>query len=248
MDNILYNILYSLNDKLDKNDVGSINFTLAQYFIKNLREIPEANIYSVAEECNVSRASIRRFAKSMGFDNFAHMKSMVKDHLSEVEVIPDKNYRELLTGDLIRIVNELDDRMNTHEIDVICKRIKDSKKMYIFTSRTGMSNARDFQIQLASRGKLSYIITDNLKMLNDIAVKDYVMVLSVSGMFAESIEKYMSKVNCTKDLITVNRIHDFEKTYSNTYYMSHLDHSKNPDIYRAYGLHYFLDIIQNHYK
>src|SRR5699024_4050638 len=107
MDNILYNLLYSLNAKLDKNNIGSINFILSKYFIQNLYLIPESNIYQIAEDCNVSRASIRRFSKSLGFENFAHMKRLIRNHSPQNEIISDKNYRELLTGNLIRIANEL---------------------------------------------------------------------------------------------------------------------------------------------
>ncbi len=250
MDNILYNLLYSLNAKLDKNDIGSIDFILSKYFIQNLYLIPESNIYQIAEDCNVSRASIRRFSKSLGFENFAHMKRLIRNHSPQNEIISDKNYRELLTGNLIRIANELDERMDTHEIDVICNRIKNSDDLFIFASKTSMSNARDFQIELASKGKLAYIIDDVVgsnPMLNKIKKDDYVITLSITGLFAKSIKDSLKPFECTNDLITVNRIEDFSDFYTNVYYMSHLDHSKNPDIYRAYGLHYFLDIIQNHF-
>lgn len=250
MDNILYNLLYSLNLKLDKNDIGSIDFILSKYFIQNLYQIPESNIYQIAEDCNVSRASIRRFSKSLGFDNFAHMKNLVRNHSPKNEIISDKNYRELLTGNLIRIAKELDERMDTHEIDVICNRIKDSNNLFIFASKTSMSNAKDFQIELASKGKLSYIISDvvvDKQMLNNIKKNDYIITLSITGLFAKFIKDTFDPFECANDLITVNRIEDYSDFYSNVYYMSHLDHSKNPDIYRAYGLHYFLDIIQNHF-
>lgn len=251
MDNILYNLLYSLNDELDKNDTGSVNFVLSRYFIENFEAIPNANIYQMAEDCNVSRASIRRFSQGMGFENFADMKKTIKNHLPENNNIPDKNYRELLTGNLIRIVSELDERMNTHEIDVICDRISKAKKMIILTSRTSMSNAKDFQIELASKGKLSYIISDDSldsMIFDDFEKSDYIITLSVSGLFAKSVSEKMCQIDCNKDLITVNRIIDFGNSFSHVYYMSHLDHSTNPDVYRAYGLHYFLDIIQNHYS
>lgn len=250
MDNILYNLLYSLNDELDKNDTGSVNFVLARYFIKNFERIPESNIYQMAEDCNVSRASIRRFSIAMGFENFAEMKKVIGRHLPKVISIPDKNYRELLTGNLIRIANELDERMNTHEIDVICNRIKQAKKVVILASRTSMSNAKDFQIELASKGKLTYIVSDdsiNSMIFNDFESNDYVITLSVSGLFAQSVSAKLKQIHCIKDLITVNRLDDFSTVFDHVYFMSHLDHSTNPDIYRAYGLHYFLDIIQNHF-
>lgn len=251
MDNNLYGILYSLNSKLNKNDVGSIDFILAQFFIKNFNNMPDLNIYQIAEDCSVSRASIRRFAKSLGFENFADMKENVKKYLSPNISIPDKNYRELLTGNLIRIANELDERMNTHEIDVICNRIRESRRLFIYVSKASISNANDFQIELASKGKVSYIISDispKQPIIQEINEDDYIITLSVSGVFAQNIIKINNKSKCMNDLITVNRIDDFSGYFTHVYYMSHLDHSTSPDIYRAYGLRYFLDIIQNHYK
>jgi len=251
MNNNLYGILYSLNSKLDNNDIGSIEFTLAQFFITNFKNIPDENIYQIAEDCNVSRASIRRFSKSLGFENFANMKESVKKYLSPKTSIPDKNYRELLTGNLIMIANELDERMNTHEIDVICNRIRNSHRLFIFVSKASISSAKDFQIELANKGKISYIISEispNQSIIKEISKDDYIITLSISGVFAKNVIKSNSIFDCTNDLITINRISDFSNYFTHVYYMSHLDHSNSPDIYRAYGLRYFLDIIQNHFE
>ncbi|AYJ43060.1 MurR/RpiR family transcriptional regulator [Lactiplantibacillus pentosus] len=249
MDNTLYNILYKLSNELDTKDPESTNFILSAYLLKNFATISEVSIYDIAAECNVSRSTIRRFAKQIGFENFAVLKKLIKQYHHPVEQVSDKKYREMLTNSLINIANELDERMDTHEVDVICERIRRAENVYIFTSEPSISSARDFQVNLASKGYISYVITDFSEyntILNQISHKDYVLTLSVSGMFARTIDSVIARLTCILDLITANRIFDYEKDYSHVYYMSHLDYSKNPEIYRSYGLHYFLDIIQNH--
>ncbi|ETY72702.1 hypothetical protein LFAB_16250 [Lactiplantibacillus fabifermentans T30PCM01] len=249
MNNGLYNLLYKLSNELDTNNPASINFVLSEYLLNNFARIPTLSIYDIAAECNVSRSTIRRFAKQMGFENFAVFKKLVKQHFKPKETIPDKNYRETLTNNLINIANELDERMDTHEVDVICNRIRQANKVYIYTPEPSISSARDFQVSLASKGQVSYVVTDfspENSILQSLTKQDYILTLSVSGMFAKIIDPIMKKCPCTCDLVTANRIWDYESTYSHIYYMSHLDHAKNPEIYRSYGLHYFLDIIQNH--
>ncbi|MDF2312870.1 hypothetical protein [Lactiplantibacillus pentosus] len=63
MDNTLYNILYKLSNELDTKDPESTNFILSAYLLKNFATISEVSIYDIAAECNVSRSTIRRFAK-----------------------------------------------------------------------------------------------------------------------------------------------------------------------------------------
>lgn len=249
MNNGLYNLLYKLSNELDTNNPASINFVLSEYLLNNFARIPVLSIYDIAEECNVSRSTIRRFAKQMGFENFAVFKKLVKQHFQPAETIPDKNYRETLTNNLINVARELDERMDTHEVDVICNRIRQANKVYIFTPEPSISSARDFQVNLVGKGNLSYVVTDfssDNPIIRNISAQDYVLTLSVSGMFARIIDPVMNECQCIHDLITANRIWDYESSYSHVYYMSHLDHAKNPEIYRSYGLHYFLDIIQNH--
>src|SRR5699024_11344693 len=110
-------------------------------------------------------------------------------------------------------------------IDVICNRIKNSDDLFIFASKTSMSNARDFQIELASKGKLAYIIDDVVgsnPMLNKIKKDDYVITLSITGLFAKSIKDSLKPFECTNDLITVNRIEDFSDFYRSEEHTSEL--------------------------
>lgn len=74
MDNNRLNFIYKLNHIVNENEVGTVEFELAKFFLENFKSVTRWNIYQIAEEQHVSRASIRRFAKQLGYENFLDMK------------------------------------------------------------------------------------------------------------------------------------------------------------------------------
>lgn len=251
MDNEQYSILYNLNSIVNQSDDVDVDSILAKYFLCHYQKAQEFNIYDIAASCHVSRASIRRFAIKMGYTNFLSLKKSMIAHKSEPRRIDDNYYRRMLTNNIISIVTELNKRMDTTEVDVMVQRYQCAKSLYILASGPSVSVAHDFQVSLSAKGCLCYVISDPIvnmdNIIKKVSQKDVLLTLSISGSFALRTMKFVQKLSATKDLVTVNRIDNFESTYDHIYYMSHLDHSSEANEYRSYGLHYLLDILKNHY-
>ena len=58
MDNNRLNFIYKLNHIVNENEVGTVEFELAKFFLDNFKSVARWNIYQIAEEKHVSRASI----------------------------------------------------------------------------------------------------------------------------------------------------------------------------------------------
>ncbi len=243
--------LLSLCTIINEGKIGDSSFSLAKYFLEHLSDIPTLNIYQVADECNVSRASVRRFARSIGFANFFDMKRKILSNFNQPETVEDGNYREQLTQKIIAMTRELNKRMDTTEVTQICQRIHLAKSLTILTGSDTFSAALDFQLKLIKKGKISFILSDtNLddEIIATFSQRDYLIIISLSGVLADSLNSIIRELNCTKDLITMNRQTNFSSLYDHVYFLSHTDHSNDQDsVYLSYGMHYFLDIIQNNY-
>lgn len=244
-----YNLFYALN-RLINNTEESVDTILAKYFLENYFKAKDFNIYAIAADCHVSRSSIRRFAENLGYQNFQNLKKNMIDNCKQLPSIDDQKYRALLTNTIVNIAEELDHRMDTDQVDVICECIRRSHNFYIVCSGASLSAVKDFQVRLAAKNKVSRIINGEEKLAylkNILTDQDCILIISVSGISAVDLQNYFKEIGAEKILITANRIASFEEDYSKVYYMSHLDHSHNPDLYRKYGLSYLLDILVNHY-
>lgn len=248
MDDKKYNLLYVLN-RLVNDENTDVNATLARYFITNFYKAKDFNIYDIATECDVSRSSIRRFAKELGYVNFWTLKRLMIEEGKQPIRIPNDKYREDLTNNIDSIIGELNERMNTDQVAVICDWIRSAENFYIVCSGGTLSAIKDFQVNLASKGKLSQIIynEESIKYLSkNIGKKDKILVISISGVAANRFLDMFDNDIAPKMLITANRVTNFDN-FQKVYYMSHLDHSKDPVFYRKYGLSYLLDILANCY-
>lgn len=55
MDNNRLNFIYKLNHIVNENEVGTVEFELAKFFLENFKSVTRWNIYQIAEEQHVSR-------------------------------------------------------------------------------------------------------------------------------------------------------------------------------------------------
>ena len=79
---IRFNLLTSLLSILNKNDENDTDFIIARYFLDHLDEIKNTSIYTVAEECFLSRSSVQRFIKNIGYESYTQLKKGLDEVLS----------------------------------------------------------------------------------------------------------------------------------------------------------------------
>lgn len=248
-------LLYSLFSILNENNVEDSNYILAKYFLEHYRSLPQLNIYDVAEDCYVSRASVRRFCMSIGFENFLDLKSEFAKYDDEREYYQkhalQDNYREQLTQEINEMIQELDQRMNTDEVSRIAERIYNSRYTVILTADSSVGSIRDFQQSMIFNDKILYSVSELFsenELLEQLDEQDYLITLSNTGQFALAVQDIVQNVKAFKALITVNRNPVFLEWYDKVYHLSAEDRSKEGgNVYGKYGMSYMLDIIYSEY-
>ncbi len=248
-------LLYNLCSIINENNSEDTNFTLALYFLKHYNELASLNIYDVATDCFVARASVRRFCIALGYENFLDLKHQFltyddgKDQYSASNATP--NYREELTRSINEMIKELDTRMNTREVYHIAKRIHDSRNTIIITSGTSAGIARDFQQAMILQNKVIFLVSElysNNELLKKMTKEDSIITISTTGTFAYASHHLIENLDAFKTLITINRDPIFNTWYDKIYHLCAQEKAPNAGkIYSTFGVNYVLDIIYSEY-
>lgn len=248
-------LLNSLFSIINENYEEDSNYKLAYYFLEHYHELPNLNIYDVAAECFVSRSSVRRFCQTIGYENFLDLKNVFDEYDDQYSYYMlhanRDSYRERLTAEINSMIEELNHRMNTQEIDIIVDKIYNSRYVVFLTSETSTSYINDFQRAMVFHNKMIYIIsedyTDNT-LIKRLDKRDYLVTISATGIFAKASKDYISNCEANKVLFTYNRDVEIKQQYDKVYYLSGIDRThEGRSAYGTYGLNYMLDILYSAY-
>lgn len=248
-------LLGSLFSVINDNNQEDSSYILANYFLENYHKLSELNIFDVAEECYVSRSSVRRFCKSIGYENFLELKKQFKEYDDQYDCYMNHsnrdNYRERLTCEINEMIKELDVRMNIDEVDKIIKGIYESRYIVFLTSDTSTSIIQEFQKSMIFFGKVIRIISDmytDKALISSLDERDMLFVISASGTFAKASRDYVENSKAKKILVTVNRSKEFKDWYDKIYHLSATDRSDDGrSVYGKYGITYMFDVIYSAY-
>ncbi|ERK29919.1 MurR/RpiR family transcriptional regulator [Clostridium intestinale] len=184
------------------------NYEIALMMLKNFKKIKDMNITEISELCYVSPASISRFCKILGFDNFIEFKNtlntrfVLKDDYSN-QLIKDakndiKSAYEIYTTSLIQNITYTLENLNNEDVDSIVKKIHLSEKVALFGAQFLYSIAKHFQSKLMLTGKYieaypSY--NKQLECAKNLNDKSLAIILSVEGSY---FFKYMEIIEALK--------------------------------------------------
>lgn len=247
-------LIYKLFLIVNQNHKDEPEYVLAKYFLENYTKLGKMNIYELAEECYMSRSSIRRFCKKIGYDNFKDLKDEFKEFDYQynyfMKLTSKNNFRSWLAGELENMVAELNQRMDTDEMERIAARIHDSKNVVFLSSYSNVGCLMEFQRPLILSGKLVWLMTDTTMdedFLSQLSPEDYLMTVSATGNFARAMHTKLSSVQAYKVLLTVSRKQEIEESYDMVYHLSAKDYSDVKSVYGKYGLEYFFDVLYSAY-
>lgn len=255
----LFAILLSVVN--DENTANSTNRIIADYLLRNLHRLNVLTIYDVAEECFVSRSSIHRFLRQIGFDQFSYLGKYIQDSYQHYHAYYDYVNRENFIDKVKSKMNDMMDDISrfsdTDAVKNLVELIHNYEKVYMLIASTSGSAATHFQEELLTIGKLIYVKTSAHVDINSFAELDentLLVTCSVTGNYAFAVSKTLENVNAAKVLITLNHTEVFKKYYDEIIYMSRLVQSDNSiqsnglrDVYTKYGLLFFLDIVYHQY-
>lgn len=248
-------LLNSLCNILNENEVGNPSVILAEYFLKNYHYLSELNIYQVADDCFVSRSSIRRFCKSIGYNNFAEFKNEIREYDDQYSNLTahfrQQDFREILTNNVLEAIHEMSRSISREQIHLIARRIHKSRNTLILTSNYAVSAINTFQYGMVLQGKVIRLVSELYEtnnLLKEVTADDYVIVISGHGILAGVIEEFLKTTTAYTELFTVNRSRSFDLLYDSICWLSEEDGShESRSIYMVYGMQYLLDLVYAKY-
>ena len=251
-----FNLLTSLLSILNRNDENDTDFMIARYFLMNLSRIKNTSIYTVAEQCYVSRSSVQRFIKSIGYDSYKQLKASLDEVLdhenSFVDYTDHVEYKQYVSDNITGMMEDITKATTSIPYRKLVDRFLNSDNVVILTAEDSSHACRLFQQQMLTTGKLIRIVTsanNNLSLLQNLNENDLLLVCSVTGNFALAIDDQIKEMKATRYLITLNKTSVFESTYSLICYLSNdpgyssrnIVSSRN--VFNSYGLMFFFDLF-----
>lgn len=252
MDNLsILTSLFAIINENDKEDSFSI---LANYFLENYKDIPQMNIYEIADNCYLSRASVRRFCQYIGFNNFKDFKVETKkfnEHYeSYVTSYDSENFKSMLKTQIIDTLTEIDNNFNDSDALEIVDQIYLANRVVIFASDTMNSRIKLFQKSMLLYGKIIRLVSDTFMdnvLLENMSTNDLIIVLSPSGRFAKSASNV---IDCSKSntiCITASNSEYLVSKFNHVYSISNVGFKYRHIIYDKYGMDYVVDLVLQQY-
>lgn len=180
------------------NTLPSSEKKVADFMMKNPKEVVSLSVFELAELCSVSAPTVSRFVKRAFDLNYQEAKVELAKDLSGMEknsVNEILSWADDLSDMPSKIINEIsltcNDVIKSNSIDIFKKSIdliKDANTVYIFAIGASAVVAMDFQNKLLKIGIRAVFINDgNLNILNSnvCTSNDVAIAISFSGRTKE---------------------------------------------------------------
>lgn len=251
-------VLNKLGSYINTVSEVSSEYVISSYLIRNINRINNIGVYDIVEDCYVSISAVRRFCNDIGYNNFSDLKSSLNDVIypSNIHQRSFTNidfYRRVLEQELINKLDTVNKLLDDKTVINLCQLIESYDNVYFLCANNTSGNIIRFQQELFSVNKITHIISSNfeLEFANRIhsSNRSLIIVVSVSGLFADSINNIISSSNNHyKLLVTSNSKEKFVKEYNKIVNLSDepID-DDNYGIISKYGVTLFFDLLSEQY-
>ena len=216
------NLLYRLIMFIDSVNIDDLNYKIALYMVRHFAELGNMRINELARECYVSAATISRFCREIGYENYAELKQeclreidyeRTLDNLidvpTELMLKEPKEASTMFIDDLIKAMKGFSDNIDWDSIDHVLNMIHDYDDVTFYGIHTSNSVARHLQGDLMVINKFTYAPIDiqdqeiQAKMSNEDSLA---IIISVKGhYFIQSgrTAQYLERSGCKIVLVTI---------------------------------------------
>ncbi len=176
-------------------DKDSVNYRIAEYLMQLQDDIDDLSLTSIARECHVSKASVSRFCKDIGIDDFAELKYMIKQDsvtANEKYFYPCSNQLDFHSyfKQLNQQIEAFQSRFQVSQLEQLVEALHSHEKVYLMGISQSMLPGIMLQEDLSYFHKKVYCI-DKIEEQRDILMhhdeNSLIIVFSVSGTFFDHI-------------------------------------------------------------
>lgn len=174
-----------VNQHYDK--LNSTDLLIWKYIYNHKKACLSYSINELAEQCNVSRTTVMRFAQKLSLDGYSELKVILKREDS-VQDIPPGNERKDICQLYQRIIQDLEQK----DFTSICKMIHRADRVFSFGSgafqkdltyelRRMFYTSGKYIVDIGGTGGFRYL-------LENITGDDMVIIISLSGESSPALE------------------------------------------------------------
>ncbi|WP_182199726.1 MurR/RpiR family transcriptional regulator [Paraliobacillus salinarum] len=142
-------------------ETSKIAFTYVDEQIANffLEKHPPIKQSVLAKQINVSTASITRFCKKIGFENY---KEFIYQYKQALEDYPENesNVTNNLQFQYLELIKEINEKIDNESIKRVCEYIYDHKIIHIYGLGLSAIAGEDFKFRFTRLGKYVEIVRD----------------------------------------------------------------------------------------
>ena len=153
---IRFNLLTTLLSILNKNDEDDTSFVIAKYILNNLKDIENRSIYKVAEDCYLSRSSVQRFIKEIGYDNYTQMKQSIAEVIQHEEALLDytdhTDYSNYILDSINSMTDDIAETAKKNGFKNLLNRFIQAKSVVLLAAEDSSHACKLLQQQLLPRG------------------------------------------------------------------------------------------------
>lgn len=230
-------LFYRLVMFVNTSSKDDLNYTIADFILKNISDIADMNIVVFANTCHVSPASISRFCRKLGFDDYIHLKmecakftsSKLSEYVNPVMVRdPKKASKSYLTKTANHLLEQIE-LIDLHAMDELVEDIDRSNYISFFGSHFSHSIAELVQTTLFTTGKYSIAKSDfdqQIRVAETMDRNSLAIVLSVRGSYLKGsprLKRAIEKSGAKTVLITANHDPKLLEEYDRVLYISSTD-------------------------
>ncbi|MBE6483052.1 MAG: MurR/RpiR family transcriptional regulator [Actinomyces ruminicola] len=249
-----FSLLNALLGAFNAAEVGSPGYALSKYLLEHFDDLPRLNVYEVAEECAISRSSIRRFCQAIGFETFTGVKAAAYEWQLHwryfVDYANEPGFDAYLSAHIIRMLSEIRDAAASRGVHEFVEELHRAREVVCLASDFSSMSVREFQQAMLYGGKLIHVLTEGSgdpAVLDGVTSEDLIVVVSVTGNYAKAAFKQMQTLRALRVVLTTNRSAGLDRLFDRVIYLSQEDLEGHRSVYSKYGVSVFFDLVYSQY-
>lgn len=162
---------------------------IADYIKNHKTTLLNIHIQHLAEEIDVSVATITRFCKKVGASGFVEFKILLRDAIEQTETNDETVFSvDSIYHTVIKATNSL---INIKDYELACQWIREMEKIHIYGLGSSGLSGKELKIRLSRMGLIADIYTNSHDMIinsSTVGPNDLIIAISSSGQTEDIID------------------------------------------------------------
>lgn len=231
---------------------------LAYYLLLNYNRIGEMTVKEIADKCYVSASMVRRFCRSINYDNFSELRKAKLSNDENQAAISAENQRlgryqpYTLYQEITRLMFRVGQLFPPSVLRPLSERFQNAEATLIFAVRPYATGLQEFQCQMLALGKPVYFFEDikpYKHVIDKAGSRNNVIVVSPTGGILSALGQEFATVPGDKTVIICEGCIDGE-TEGLLRLFDHVYRLKFPtydleyiELYGKYAIEYLFEMI-----